>query len=346
MKRMLSNYELMTFFDQLSLILKSGISSLEGISIMKEDADTKEGQELLNQIYEQLEMTGYLHESLSASEVFPDYALAMIDLGERTGCLDEVSLSLRDYYERELNISSSIKTAVTYPLIMLGMMVAVVAVLMMKVMPVFEQVFAQLGISLSGFAAGIFRLGQTFSSYALVFLVILLVLILVGFYFLRSAKGREALSDFVKKCGLTKGLSEKISRSRFASGMSMVLKSGMDTEEGLDMMKKILDHPDFEQKLDKAKAIIAEGNSFSKAMVQAGIFSGLYSQMISIGYRTGCLDEVMNRISQQYEMEINDQLQHTVGILEPTMVAALSLVIGLILLSIMVPLIGIMSSIG
>lgn len=346
MKRILSSYELMTFFDQLALILKSGISSLEGISIMREDSDAKEGQELLNQIYEQLEMTGYLHESLSASEVFPDYALAMIDLGERTGCLDEVSLSLRDYYERELNISSSIKTAVTYPLIMLGMMVAVVAVLMMKVMPVFEQVFAQLGISLSGFAAGIFRLGQAFSSYALVFLVILLVLILVGFYFLRSAKGREALSDFVKKCGLTKGLSEKISRSRFASGMSMVLKSGMDTEEGLDMMKKILDHPDFEQKLDKAKAIIAEGNSFSKAMVQAGIFSGLYSQMISIGYRTGCLDEVMNRISQQYEMEINDQLQHTVGILEPTMVAALSLVIGLILLSIMVPLIGIMSSIG
>lgn len=346
MKRILSSYELMTFFDQLSLILKSGISSLEGISIMKEDADTKEGQELLHQIYEHLEMTGSLYEALYATEVFPDYSLAMIDLGERTGCLDDVSLSLRDYYERELNISSSIKNAVTYPLIMLGMMVAVVAVLMMKVMPVFEQVFTQLGISLSGFGAGIFSLGQAFSSYAFVFLAIFLALTLVGFYFLRCAKGREALSDFIKKCSFTKSLSEKVSRSRFASGMSMIFKSGMDTEEGLEMMKKILDHPAFEQKLDKAKGMIAKGSSFSKAMVQAGIFSGLYSQMISIGYRTGCLDEVMNRISLQYEMEINDKLQHAVGILEPTMVAALSFLIGLILLSVMVPLMGIMSSIG
>lgn len=346
MKRILTSYELMTFFDQLSLILKSGISSLEGISIMKEDSDTKDGQELLTQIYEHLEMTGYLHESLAVTEVFPDYALAMVDLGERTGCLDEVTLSLSEYYERELSISSAIKNAVTYPLIMLGMMVAVVAVLMIKVMPVFEQVFAQLGISMSGFAAGIFNLGQAFSSYAIVFLVVLLLLILAGLYLVRSAKGRAALSDFMKKFGFTKGLTEKICRARFASGMSMVLKSGLDTEEGLDIMKKLMDHPEFEQKLEKAKNFISEGSSFSAAMAKAGIFSGLYSQMVSIGYQTGSLDEVMHHISLQYEMEINDKLQHTVGIIEPTMVAALSLVVGLILLSVMVPLMGIMSSIG
>ena len=142
------------------LILRSGISSIEGISIMLEDSQNAGEKELLSAVNDTLMQTGNLTQALEDTHAYPDYMISMVRIGEQTGRLDDVMDSLAVYYEKEDSLAESIKSAVTYPLIMIVMMLLVILLLIMKVMPVFNQVFIQLGSSMSGISLVILNIGQ------------------------------------------------------------------------------------------------------------------------------------------------------------------------------------------
>jgi type IV pilus assembly protein PilC len=346
MKQMLTNAELMTFFDQISMVLSSGISALEGIAMMKEDAASKKGQETLDSIYQSFEATGFFYLALQDAGVFPDYAVSMTEIGEKSGNLDVVTRSLSEYYGREQIIASAVKNAISYPLVMLGMMLIVIGVLMMKVMPVFEQVFEQLGASMTGFSAAVFHIGQVLNTYSIVFFVGFLVLLLCVLFFVHTNQKKGSLSSIVSKTPFTRRISEKIACTRFAGSMSLALKSGLDVDESLEMVGKITAHEEIQKKIQMIQEQLAQGEDFLHAFSSSGIFTGVYRQIIVIGYRTGTMDEAMNRIAHQYESEMDESLQQVIGRIEPTLVALLSILVGLILLSVMLPLIGIMANIS
>ena len=152
--KQLSNIETAAFCEQMGMILNAGISPLEGISVMKEDAATNEAKAILSTIEKTYTEGATFHQSLVSANVFPAYALNLIRIGEDSGNLEEVMNSLSYHYEREESIKSGIKNAVTYPFIIIGMMAVVILVLIINVMPVFNDVFAQLGSSLDGVSAG------------------------------------------------------------------------------------------------------------------------------------------------------------------------------------------------
>lgn len=342
----LSNTELTTFCSQFALILRSGISSLEGLSIMQEDSPKGEGQELLSGMIRTMEETGSLYEALTASEVFPPYLCSMVEIGEQSGRLDDVMASLSEHYRREDEMAKNIKSAVSYPLVMLGMMIVVIFVLIVKVLPVFNEVFQQLGTGLGGISGTILSLGNTVSRYALVFVLVAAVIAGLFLYFAFTAKGRRQIRVFARSFLPTRKLMEKIACSRFASGMYLSLSSGLDTDQSLEMVSRLVDHPVIQEKIRNIQALILEGTSFADAVSQTNMFSGIYARMVSIGYKTGAMDDVMKQISAQYDEEIDSRMSDLVAKLEPTLVAILSIIVGLILLSVMLPLMGIMSNIG
>ncbi|MFV0362077.1 MAG: type II secretion system F family protein [Suipraeoptans sp.] len=141
----LSNMEVSAFCSQMSMILNAGISSIEGIDLLIEDSESSDEKALLNIIQESLGETGSIYESLLSTKAFPEYMLNMVNIGEQTGQMDSVFDALATHYEREASISQSIKNAVTYPMIMVTMMIVVILVLITQVMPIFNQVFKQLG---------------------------------------------------------------------------------------------------------------------------------------------------------------------------------------------------------
>ena len=152
--RPFSNMELSSFCGQMALILKSGISSTEGLTIMLEDAAPGDERTVLEDLSSNMQETGSLFLALEHAGMFPSYMLHMVEIGEETGTLDEVMESLQNHYEREEAISRSIRNSITYPMIMTGMMTVVVIVLLVKVMPIFNQVFIQLGTEMTGFFTG------------------------------------------------------------------------------------------------------------------------------------------------------------------------------------------------
>ena len=339
----LSNLELSAFCEQMAMILRAGISVIEGISIMKEDAQTAAEQELLGIIYDKVQETGTLAAAVKETGVFPEYICKMIQIGEETGTLDDVLYSLERYYERQEAISQSIRSALTYPLIMIGIMALVVVVLLTKVMPVFQQVFRQLGVEMSGFSRGALLLGNALSRYAIVFVAILLVLAVLFVWLVKTKKGRQQLENMGQHFKFSRELSEKMAICCFAGGLSLALKSGLTPERGLELVEELNENRFFGEKIAACRKLLEEGSNMAEALLQTKIFAGIYARMADIAGRTGQVDEVMGRLADQYEEEVDERITSFVSMLEPTLVILLSVIVGTILLSVMLPLLGILA---
>ena len=195
-------------------------------------------------------------------------------------------------------------------------------------MPIFEQVFEQLGMELSGTARGFLNLGAVLREYW--FVAILFVLAL-GFGTYYSIKKKYNLKPSV--CA-----------SRFAGCMALTLKSGLIPERGFEFAKELIEDTQFQNKLSEAKEFFDNGESLPSALQKAKIFSGTYARLLMIADKTGSVDEVLGKIADQYEEEIHDRIHSLIAALEPTLVVILSIVVGMILFSVMFPLMGILTS--
>lgn len=339
----LSNLELASFCGEMAMMLKSGISALEGLELLKEDAANEAEEELVDRIYQPMLEGNSFFQSLTDAEVFPEYLIRMTQIGEETGTLDEVMDALSAHYIREEEIRQSIRSAVTYPLIMIGMMLVVILILILKVMPVFNQVFVQLGQELSGFSQGILVAGEILHRYAVFFGLLLLLVCCFGGYLMRSASGRKLRQKIGYQFSFVRTIYEKQAICRFAGGMALTLKSGLMPERGIEFAKNLTEDVFFQKKMDVCEKMIQDGADLSEALVKAKIFTGVYGRMTSIAGRTGKMDSVMEKIADQCEEELNAQIQSIIAVLEPTLVIILSIIAGTILLSVMLPLLGIMS---
>ena len=344
--RLLSNTEIASFCRQTAMIIKAGITPAEGMNILKNDTADKEGKELLEQISLSCRRGNPFFQALQDTGVFPDYVIKLIALGEESGNTDDVLTSLAQYYEREENISESIKSAVTYPLIMIAMMFLVILVLIVKVLPIFKQVFVQLGTQMSPFASSLLSIGNTLSRYSLVITLVLCILAVGFFIFYKTNSGRTKIKQFLADFPLTKGFYDKVAAGRFASGMHLAFTSGMDTYRSLDMIAGIVENKAMCEKIEICKKELAQDANLPEALASAKIFSNLHSRMVTVGFRAGAVDVVMKQIAQNYDDETEKQLNHIISIIEPTLVIILSLIVGMILMSVLLPLMGIMSSIG
>lgn len=340
----LSNTELYAFCNQMALILKSGISSIEGISIMLEESEDASEKAILQTIYDSLTESGNFSDALEGTGVFPSYMLHMIQIGEQTGKLDNVMQSLSTHYEREGNIAKAIKNAVTYPLIMITMMVIVILVLITKVMPIFNQVFAQLGQEMTGFSKALLFIGSAINNYSVVLIVLLILIIGGTLFFTKTTCGKKVFRAGSSRFGFFRNVYDKIAACRFADCMALTLGSGFNPEYCMELASNLIEDIHFQEKISQCLSRMSEGTEFSSALTQTGIFSGIYSRMVSLASRTGGMDTVMQEIAEKYEEEIDGRLFRLISILEPTLVIFLSVIVGIILLSVMLPLMGIMSS--
>lgn len=344
--KQLSAKELASFCSQLSFIVKAGVPVREGIRIMAEDANDARSRGVLEPVCASLDEGQPLKTALEQSGWFPSYLLHMVDIGETAGRLEEVLDSLSAYYENSDAIGRSIRNAVSYPLVMIAMMAAVIVILVTKVLPIFQQVLAQLGNELSGFSANLLQVGSVLGICAAAVVGLILLIALVLLVMRTFAAGRRALDRFYASCFLTRGVAAKTAAARFASTMSLMLASGLDVDQSLEFTYALIENEPVRSKLKVMQQQIAEGQSFSEALTRAGIFSGLNNRMVTVGFRTGSLDTAMRKIAGRYEQEVDEQISRLISILEPTLVAILSAIVGIIILSVMLPLMSIMSTIS
>lgn len=343
---LLSNLEIASFCEQMAMIMKAGITPKDGLAILLSDTKDESTKQILQTLLKSSAMGETFTTSVKESGVFPEYVVNMIAIGEETGRMDDVMQSLSDYYEHEENISESIRNAITYPFIMIVMMLIIIAVIISEVLPLFNQVFVQLGTQMDGFSGSLLKIGESLRSYSLVFFGILFILVVFYFYVSKSEKGKVLFAKISAKIGPLKRFYDSVAYGRFASGMSLMLSSGMGIYQSLDMVGHLVGDAEMEEKINRCRGYITEGDGFAEALQKEHFFNNLYSRMIALGVKTGNLDSILGKIAHIYEEETDKKIRSFISVLEPTLVISLSLIVGLILLSVILPLLSIMTSIG
>lgn len=340
-----NNLETSAFCNQIALVLRSGISSTEGISIMLEDAEMESERRILESILIRNEETGSFYEALVSAGVFPDYMLNMVKIGEESGRLDEVMAKLAIHYEREDSIRRSIRSTISYPLVMIAMMVIVIVVLLVKVMPIFNAVFRQLGSEMTGLGKSLVNIGAAISNSSVILTVVLALIAVVGFLAAKTRRGLKAARSVGSKIKSIRKIMDSTAACRFADGMSLTLASGLTPDKCIDLAGKLNNDEAFALKLDKCHQLVSEGEDLSRALHESGIFTGVYSRLASVGQKTGTMEESLSRIAEMYQEDVDIKINNMLAAMEPTLVIILSIVVGIILMSVMLPLIGIMAAI-
>ncbi|MBO4845475.1 MAG: type II secretion system F family protein [Lachnospiraceae bacterium] len=345
-QKLLSKQEIASFCDQMAMIIKAGITPKDGLELMLSDTKDAATKEVLEELLKYSRLGENFSTCVKSSGYFPSYVINMIALGEETGQLDDVLVALCHYYEHEEYISDNIRSAVTYPVVMIVMMLLIIIILVTKVLPLFNQVFAQLGTQMSGFAASLLSLGQDIQTYSFAFVIVVVALMVLFFVISKTDDGKRLRNKFLTAFPPTRAFQRDIAYGRFARGMSLTLASGMKIYTALDLTDELVEHKEVRQQIEELKQHIVDGSNFSEALNKAGIFNHLYSRMIFVGVKSGNVDIVLDKIATYYEEDTDRRLNNFISIIEPTLVISLSLIVGLILLSVILPLMGIMSGLG
>ena len=335
--------ELSGFCGQMAMLLASGISLPEGLDMMLEDAKGRQEQELLERLKEELAQQGEFAPALEQTGAFPEYMTQMVRIGEQTGRLDDVMTALTEYFDREAAISQSIRSAVVYPAVMLCMMLLIVGVLLTNVMPVFHQVFLQLGTEMTGLSRVLMNLGLMIRRYGAVLGCLAAVLVALGLWFAMTTRGRRAFSALCFHIPPARRMFEMLGLARFAGGMHLALSSGLDPEYALELVRDLSGDDHFRSRLDQCRQEMLTGEGWISALRKTGILTGLSARMAAIGERTGTVAETMNTIAANAQEEADRRISGALGLIEPALVILLSVMVGIILLSVMFPLLGILS---
>ena len=341
----LTPIELSSFCSEIALMLGAGMPLYAGMEALEKTYEDDAHAALYRGVSETLTQTGSLRDALESAHAFPTYLVEMCGIGERTGHLEDVMQGLSAYYERESRIRQAVRSAVTYPLVLSVMMVLILMVLILKVMPVFRTVLGSMGVTMTETGSVMMSVGTALGWVVLALVLVFVLAALACVLLLRSKKRDRALAALKKAFPPLRRLSMRLASSRAASVLAMMLSSGFPLEQALEMVPLVLPDEEAAGEIAQIREKMGEGVSFSDALTGSRLFDEIHRQMLRMGIAAGREDQVMAKIAETYEQQAEEGISDLVSIIEPTMVAALSIVIGAVLLSVMMPMAGIISSI-
>lgn len=335
--------ELSSFCGQIALILEAGLPLYDGMETLA-GGEKGTNADLYQAASRGVTETGSLYDALKDDGRWPSYLVEMVGIGERSGNLERVMRGLEAFYAREDRIRSSVVSAVTYPLVLGIMLVVIVFILLWKVMPVFRRVMDSMGVGVTESGARLMHLGSAVGWIVLV-LVAVMVLAVIVFAVLSRTKYRDAvLANVQRAIPALSRLGRKLSASRVSGVLSMMLSSGFPMEDALEMTGKVLTDKEAAEKVNAIRGKLDEGKTFADAVSDTGLFDELHSSMIRMGAATGHEDQVLGKLSGLYEEQVEEEISRLISIIEPSLVALLAVVIGAVLLSVLLPMAGILTS--
>lgn len=345
-QRKFTTEELGGFCKQVAMVLKSGISLDEGVYMLLEEVEDKRTKEVLEKMDEMLKDNETLHNAMKETGAFPQYLLSMVHIGEKSGKLEEVLEAMVVYYERESSMKESIHNVIAYPMIMFAMIAVILLVLVLKILPMFQNVFRNLNVDVASSSSRVMRVGMVTGEVVAIVALIILVVVAGLLLWYHTDSGEKVLKKWSGSFFATKKTARLMAIGKFVSSMSVMISSGMDPEESLDMAREVVEGTKVQKKVEKCYEGVKERKSLAESLRESKLVTGMQGRMLGVAEKSGLTEEVLNDISRQYDEQITGQLSSMCTKLETTLVLSLSLIVGAILISIMLPLVSIITAIG
>lgn len=342
-KRVLDNERLSVLCTELAEILKSGITVGEGFLIISEEESDAGLKTLYESLYRETLSGCAVGGAMRNAGVFPEHFLRSVGLAEQTGALESVLRELAAYYDRQERLRRTVRSSVGYPLLLFFIVLAVFFVFLTEVLPVFDRVFAQIGASMLP-AAEVFLAFGLWLAGAKWWLLGAVLLIAAAAAAVRLVPAwNKSFSAAVSRLFSGTKTGKKIAAARVASAMSLAVAGASDINEALALSCEFASGSVSEAGLRDCLDLVLAGRSISEAAGEAGLFSPVYCRMLTVGERTGSLETIMRDIARRTEQDMTAAVDRLTGRIEPVAVVILSVCVGLLLLSVMLPLVGIMS---
>ena len=338
-----SDEELRDFFNEIEMCYTSGISVMDSIDIVRGELDDGDLRNALETVAARLHEGNNLYNSMSEVEGFDSYLLNVIRVGEQTGYLDRVLRELGSYYGRLYSMRKKLREALTYPVILLFSMMIILFVLVSRILPIFKEVLNSMGTDLNVVAYMLMDIGDFISTSGLLIVLVIVVFSSVYYFYNRYRYKEKWFTNIFYRSVFTRKLSSEFSVSKYLYGLNLLLKSGYYDESSLDMLNSLVENEVIRKSCEQIASEFSSDRNLAGSVIKSGILDSRNNKLLSIGYHSGKTDDVIDRICSDYENNVDDAIDRFINRVEPVMITVCVLLVGIILLSVMMPLISIMA---
>lgn len=346
----LTDKDLVVFTRQFGTMINAGLPLIQCLDILATQSENKVLRETVADVKNHVESGSTFSDALRKHpKVFDDLYVNMIHAGEVGGLLDTILTRLAKHIEKAMKLKGQIKSAMVYPIAILGVAVIVIAVLMVWVIPIFAKMFAEMSggkVGLPGPTQLVIDISNFFQSY-IVYIVIALA---AGIYgtkrYYKTTNGRIVIDRFLLKLPIFGDIIRKAAVAKFTRTLGTLITSGVPLLEGLGICAKTSGNKVIEEALLGARISISSGKTISEPLAKSQVFPKMVTHMISVGESTGALDAMLGKIADFYEDEVDQAVAAMTSLLEPIMMVVLGTIIGFIVIAMYLPIFTMASAIG
>ncbi len=336
------------FTRQLSTLIGAGLPLATSLRTVIEQTQGKAMKEIAEEILTNVESGKTLYDSFSAHpEVFDGVYRALIQAGETSGTLDLALRRLADQEEKDAAMMGKIKGALVYPFIILAVIIAVLAFMMIMVVPQVEKLYKDMDEELPGLTKALVEISNFFGNFW--WLVLLVVIAIVGstyFFIKRTPAGRKAMDSFKIHVPIFGGLFRKLYVSRFARTAEMMLATGVPMLDSIKIAIDATNNVVIEEEYSKSLEIIKGGKALSEALKERNYMLPLVPQMASIGEESGKIDEMLGKAAAVYERELDEQINNISTMIEPILMVIMAGLIGVVVGGTLLPIYSLVNNIA
>jgi type IV pilus assembly protein PilC len=335
------------FTRQFSVMLDAGLPLVQCLEILGEQEENKKFREIINTTRSDVESGSSLHEAMRKHPAaFDNLYVNMVAAGEAGGILDVILQRLSVYLEKSVKLKSQVKSAMIYPATIITIAVIVVWIILWKVIPVFAQLFAGLGGDLPFLTKTVVAASNFVGRFSIPIIIMLGVAFFALRAYYKTHGGRRVIDGLLLKLPVLGMLLRKIAVARFCRTLSTLTSSGVPILDGLEITAKTAGNSIIEDAIMAVRRSVEEGRTISDPLRETKVFPPMVVQMINVGEQTGALDQMLSKIADFYEEEVDVAVAGLVKLLEPLMIVILGGIIGVIVTAMYLPLYTILGSIS
>ena len=344
-KKKVKSKDLAVFCKQFSAVIRAGVTIISALELMGDQIENKTLQRAVMDAKTYVEKGGTLADALRVnSEVFPPIMINMVAAGELSGNLEICLDRLTEHFEKDNALSAKIKGAMTYPIVVFIVMIIVVIVVMVMVIPNFSSMFAEMGTQLP-LATRIMVAASNFIIHKWWLFIIIVAAIVVGCKaFKRSSVGEQLFANMAIKMPIFGNLTIKSACSRFARTMSTLMASGISMIDAVEQVAKMMDNKIIRDGLLDAKTQVAKGIPLSKPLKDMEMLPPMLSAMTKIGEETGDIEEMLSKVADYYDEEVEEATNKLTAAMEPLIMVVLACIVGMIVAAVYGPIMSMYSA--
>jgi type IV pilus assembly protein PilC len=339
--------ELTGFCRQFAIMITAGVSVVGCLEILKKQQYSYAFKTVLQAIYDDVKSGEMLSSALDKRhKIFPNFFVSMVHVGEASGRLDTVFVSLADYYEFDATMKRKIKSALSYPLFLLGLTVAIVVLMLSFVVPTFKETMSTLDVEIEGFTKKVYDISDYITLHwkGIILTVMLIAIGLIVFFM--TSPGRYTLDVIKVKAPFFGKIQVDLITARFSRAFSILLSSGMDLTSALDTISMILGNRYLQKRFEQVKLNVSHGMSLTEALKKFRFFPDMLLQMIAVGERTAALHEVLTRTCVYFDQQVEASLTSITAKIQPIMLLIMGTVICSLFLAVYSPMLSIMTGLN